>query len=113
MFRQTALTESAEVNTTALPQGAVRVVGAKDIDDVLREARALRAVHTARLLLGIVGAVVRFVIEPLRSFRKRQETYAELMSLDDHVLRDIGIARSDIQNIAFGAANANDPRRAA
>ena len=33
---------------------------------------------------------------------EKRRTYADLMQLDDHLLRDIGIARSDLHLIASG-----------
>lgn len=51
---------------------------------------------------GIGGALVRFVSR-LACAYKRQRLCDELMELDDHLLRDIGIARGDIPFIVSDA----------
>ena len=75
--------------------------------------RAVASVESS--LLG------RYILKPLANWRARQVAMDELMSLDDHMLADIGISRSEIPGIVSGlikpvrAANANEdrPRRAA
>jgi len=72
---------------------------------------------------GVVqdGLLGRYILKPLANWRARQVAMEELMSLDDHMLADIGISRSEIPGIVSGlikpgrAANANEdrPRRAA
>lgn len=56
----------------------------------------------------------------LTAWRRHRKTIVELGSLDDHVLRDIGIVRGDITNVVYGhdgargaVANVNQPRTAA
>ncbi len=57
----------------------------------------------------------RLVLRPLASWRAREAAYSELMALDDHMLSDIGISRSQIPGILAGemtrhpAANENKP----
>lgn len=51
---------------------------------------------------GIGGALARFVAR-LACAYKRQRLRDELMELDDHLLRDVGIARSDIPFIVSDA----------
>jgi uncharacterized protein YjiS (DUF1127 family) len=46
----------------------------------------------------------RFVVKPLRTWNKRRVTYDELMGLDDHMLRDLGITRGQIAGVAVAAA---------
>jgi uncharacterized protein YjiS (DUF1127 family) len=60
------------------------------------------------------------VFGALASWHRHHKTFVELNSLDDHVLRDIGIQRADITNVVYGhdgarnaVANANQPRTAA
>jgi uncharacterized protein YjiS (DUF1127 family) len=36
----------------------------------------------------------------------RRRTYADLLSLDDHLLRDIGISRSDVHQLINGRSSA-------
>jgi uncharacterized protein YjiS (DUF1127 family) len=33
---------------------------------------------------------------------ERRKTYADLLQLDDHLLRDIGLSRGDIKHLASG-----------
>ena len=35
---------------------------------------------------------------------ERRKTYADLLQLDDHLLRDIGLSRGDIRQMARGRA---------
>jgi uncharacterized protein YjiS (DUF1127 family) len=46
----------------------------------------------------------RFVVKPLKAWQKRRVTYDELMGLDDHMLRDLGIMRGQIGSVAMAAA---------
>jgi uncharacterized protein YjiS (DUF1127 family) len=43
----------------------------------------------------------------------RRRTYSDLLQLDDHLLRDIGISRSDLRSMMNGArtAHAGSDRR--
>lgn len=57
------------------------------------------------------GSVVnRYVFKPIANRRARRVAIEELMSLDDHMLADIGITRGDIPGIIAGKI---DPRGAA
>src|SRR5260221_13418229 len=50
-----------------------------------------------------VGAIVRAVFglsKAIATAAVRHRTYGALSSLDDHILKDIGISRSDIEGIA-------------
>ena len=51
-----------------------------------------------------VTAPVRGFIEAVRRFRRERETYGRLSSLSDHMLKDIGISRSEIGSIAQAVA---------
>ncbi len=57
-----------------------------------------------------VTAPVRGFIEAVRRFRRERETYGRLSSLSDHMLKDIGISRSEIGNIAQSLAAASKQR---
>jgi len=85
-------------------------------DKLIAKARWMRAGYVNRLLqrgmtvLGLdslVGALVR----PLRQAMMRGETVRELRQLDDHMLRDIGLERSQIEEIADALAG-SAPQRA-
>ena len=44
-------------------------------------------------------------MNPFSSFLRRSErrkVYANLLRLDDHLLRDIGVSRSDVHNMIAG-----------
>lgn len=61
----------------------------------------------------------RLIRKPLATWRAREKAYDELMALDDHLLADIGITRSEIPGIIRGeikprrAVNENQPNIAA
>ncbi len=55
-------------------------------------------------------APVRGLIEAVRRARRERETYGRLSSLSDHMLKDIGISRSEIGNIAQSLAAASKQR---
>ena len=67
----------------------------------------------------VVRLIDRLVMKPLASWRARQAALDELAGLDDHMLADIGIARSEIPGIVSGriaprrATNENEPSVAA
>jgi uncharacterized protein YjiS (DUF1127 family) len=61
---------------------------------------------------GMSGRWSRRVLQPVRAFRAyrcRRQTLAVLGTLDDRMLMDIGLHRSEIQSIALGAGH--DPTR--
>lgn len=78
-----------------------------DIALLVREARQERAailgdflgnvVYTAASLLGKSLKKLAYAVE---AWRQRRATYGELSALDDRLLADIGIQRSDISAIA-------------
>ncbi|MBI3451951.1 MAG: DUF1127 domain-containing protein [Rhodospirillales bacterium] len=54
--------------------------------------------HAGRALIK----AVKRLAAAIEGWRQHRATYAELMSLDDRTLADIGIGRSDIPRIAAG-----------
>ena len=63
--------------------------------------------HAAALLAGMVGA--------LAERRERRKTYRKLAELDDHMLADVGISRSDLPgwtSRGIGGWAGFDPKRA-
>ena len=50
-----------------------------------------------RDLLGLARLVRRFILEPYARRRRRRIAIAQLRSLDDHLLADIGLARGQIE----------------
>ena len=52
-----------------------------------------------------IGRYVGSIIESARRSRQNKATYRALRGLDDRMLKDIGISRSDIRAIAHGVWN--------
>ena len=69
------------------------------------------AVYGARLPLSTrVAEAISRMFGVFAAWRRRRHTIVELNSLDDHLLRDIGLNRGDISRTV---ANVNHPRTAA
>jgi uncharacterized protein YjiS (DUF1127 family) len=78
---------------------------AVDHVEINAAARRMQAQALAKLLRGIgrgVAAVFGAVTAPYKVWREYQDTYSELTQLDDRMLADIGISRSDIPRVAAG-----------
>ena len=69
--------------------------GRIDFDHYLLNARALRSQSFARLLSAVGRAIAR-VFGALREQRARKRALAELLSLDDRGLRDLGLNRAGV-----------------
>ena len=54
-------------------------------------------------LAGAVASAWRTLTAPVRDYLSREATYRELISLDERMLADIGLHRSDIEAVASGA----------
>jgi uncharacterized protein YjiS (DUF1127 family) len=78
---------------------------------------ALQTLHSARTLQRLVHAFVRALRGTAAAWhrsRRQRAMLRELQALDDHMLRDIGLHRSEVSSLAaelIGAAPAT--RRAA
>ncbi len=71
----------------------------------------MKAENNGRSAAVLAGSLLnRYIIKPLANWRARQAAMDELMMLDDHILADIGISRSEIPGIVTGKIQ---PRRAA
>jgi uncharacterized protein YjiS (DUF1127 family) len=83
-----------------------------------RAARELRAKAVAELFgkagRGIKALVLRAIVDPIHARARRERQLEELMAMDDHMLRDLGLSRGGIA-YAFDhgreaeTANANTP----
>ena len=79
-----------------------RTKGKTEYDEIAiyQAARELRAQAFADLVgkaaAGIKGWVQRHVTLPLRARAVRRRQFDELMSMDDHLLRDLGLSRGGI-----------------
>lgn len=73
--------------------------------DAAMDARRLRsqavAAFTADALVSAASAF-KAAIARLKSWNERRATFAELESLDDRILADIGLSRSEISQVASG-----------
>jgi uncharacterized protein YjiS (DUF1127 family) len=86
-----------------------------DLGDITRMAQRERSIAFAQLLKAI-GNKISGLIQKFSAWKSRRAATAELMSLDDRMLADIGIGRIDIQATISGrlvrnAANTNDQDR--
>ena len=87
---------------------AVQEMRSKAFADLIRKAAG-----------GLKGLVKRHLVEPLHARAARQRQLEELIHMDDHMLRDLGLSRGGIayafehgRDAEFGvveAANANTP----
>ncbi len=113
-------------NTTPENRSAFRITAA-DLDNfdlhaavVAGQRARAEAVFDAFAALGrAIGRLVRaLIVTPLESWSARRRVRAELGSLDDYMLRDIGLTRNDIPYVVRtgvdprGAANENRRRAA-
>ena len=86
-----------------------------DLGDVTKLAQRERAIAFAELLKSI-GNMISGLNQKFVAWNSRRAATAQLMSLDDRMLADIGIGRGDIQSSMAGrmvqdVANSNDQDR--
>jgi uncharacterized protein YjiS (DUF1127 family) len=78
------------------------------IDQWIAEARVRRA----HLLAGTFAALGTKVARGLRAFiaaQKRRSAVAQLMAMDERMLRDIGLSRSEVPLVVCGLATGEAP----
>jgi uncharacterized protein YjiS (DUF1127 family) len=63
-------------------------------------------------MLHFIGNLGHLLATALAGWRRRQRAYAELFSLDDRSLADIGITRSEIRYVLANTAEQRNPRGA-
>jgi uncharacterized protein YjiS (DUF1127 family) len=66
------------------------------------EVSAVSEKHLDTLLAGLARVIRSRVIEPVRRHARSRRGEWELARLDDHLLRDIGLTRSQIHAAAYG-----------
>ena len=86
-----------------------------ELGDVTKMAQRERALAFAELL-KLIGNKISGLSQKYVAWNSRREATAQLMSLDDRMLADIGIGRGDIQSSMAGrmvqdVANSNDQDR--
>lgn len=101
----------------ALPALRRSADGGIDYDWYLRRAGRLRAdtfAESARALWRGLGAALHGSLKAIHERRRRQRAIAELLSLDERSLRDIGLSRAGVcfavahgREDVFAPANAN------
>ena len=101
------------------------IIARPDYEHVLVETRRARAAFMASMLRGAAEIAVRAGRTGLRGlagamaaigrskgrWHRRAATKRELGRLDDHMLRDIGLSRSDIDRVAWDMAERGPGRR--
>jgi uncharacterized protein YjiS (DUF1127 family) len=95
----------AEFETRSSPAAGFGPVDWKVVDEAILRARRLRAEalaehisHAARLLAGWVAGL----LGRIRHARRRRADTVALMTLDNRLLDDIGLKRSDVTAAAYG-----------
>lgn len=86
---------------------AARAYGVQPVDqvEVYTAARQMQAEQFAKVFAKLgqgLKALFGAIAAPYKVWREYQETYQELAQLDDRMLADIGITRSDIPRVAAG-----------
>jgi uncharacterized protein YjiS (DUF1127 family) len=95
----------AEFETRSSPEAGFGPVGWKTVDEAIARARRLRAEalaeHTGRAAGALAGWAARLLGRIRQARRRRADTHA-LMMLDDRLLADLGLKRSDVTAAAYG-----------
>ncbi len=69
--------------------------GSIDFDHYLRRAQAFRG-DSYRRTIGAIGRAIGGVLRAIRARSERRRALAELLSMDDRGLRDLGINRAGV-----------------
>ncbi len=81
-----------------------------DAFEMHRQARELRAQAIGQgfeaVMKAAQGWLLRHILEPIQHRATQRRQFDELMSMDDHMLRDLGLARG---NIAYSFQHGRDP----
>jgi uncharacterized protein YjiS (DUF1127 family) len=81
-----------------------------DTFDFYKQAHALRAQAIGRafgrLVRVVAGWLKRAIVAPVLSRAEQRRQFDELLAMDDHMLRDLGIARG---NIVYAFEHGREP----
>ncbi|KZD11924.1 RSP_7527 family protein [Oceanibaculum pacificum] len=95
MTRSNTLMSSLQ-NETYIPQ--------IDTLTATHRARAMQAAAMRDMFAGLgraIAAAAVWMVRPLAVWYRKNRTYSELMSLDDRMLQDIGLHRTQVRTVAF------------
>lgn len=124
-MRMTAMSSNTALNNTAnaAAHNDTHVMPQIDVLSSIAYARSLQAAALRKGMIFVARAIargVRWLVQPLLDWQRKNRTYAELMSLDDRMLEDIGLHRTQVRSVAFdseveagAAANTNRSPKAA
>src|SRR5262245_28316944 len=92
----------------------------KELDLMLRGYRMLSPIQRAELNQRVIArarayraAAIRDVFHRLFGWVRRRAAAAQLHSLDDRMLKDIGLTRGEIEQAVHGREQSADQRKAA
>ena len=131
-MRDTARNLASAAKRLLAPPKPATTVAASPLEHPRYRAEMQHAEAVADAIVAVSRAVANLP-NALKTWRLRRQTHAELMSLDDRTLADIGITRGEIAQVAagryvpatrsgattfgrpklVGATNANQPKLAA
>ena len=124
-MRMTAMSSNAALNNTAnaAVHNTTYSMPQVDVLSNIAHARALQAAAVRKGVVILARAAARgalWLVQPVLDWQRKNRTYAELMSLDDRMLEDIGLHRTQVRSVAFDseieagvAANTNRSPKAA
>jgi len=87
--------------------GFAHSAGRIDYAAAQARGRAIRARSVVALLEGL-GEGLHSIFAKLRQRAQKRQELNQLMALNDHLLRDIGISRSDLFAVEAGKAKLNE-----
>jgi uncharacterized protein YjiS (DUF1127 family) len=78
------------------------------IERIVTEAHAFRAAVIAGAFTGLSRKIAQGVAKVVTA-QKRRATTAQLLAMDDRMLRDIGLTRSEVPLVVCGLASGESP----
>jgi len=121
----TAMSSNTALNNTAnaAAHNGAYTMPQIDVLSNITYARALQAAAVRKGTIFVARAIARgavWLVQPVLDWQRKNRTYSELMSLDDRMLEDIGLHRTQVRSVAYDsdvdagiAANTNRSPKAA